>query len=186
MIMGLCSVTFNRLPFYPSQRLFAGAKRPRTLRPRTLRPRRRPSISSPTQRARPVTHTHWHVDLRDRRFMRQATGRSSRRNRSLRLVRPASTCANQGIGEFTWTRLGSDALLVNLTVDQFCGPTFTNFANITGSISNGQFTTAWMATLPSAVFSPVRRFAVTPALRRLCAWWWSKSHPAIAPPDHRP
>ncbi len=57
-------------------------------------------------------------------------------------MRPASTCANQGIGEFTWTRLGSDALLVNLNLDQFCGPTFTNFANITGSISNGQFTTA--------------------------------------------
>lgn len=85
--------------------------------------------------------TYWHVDLGtggyatgDWAFFADGTG-------TFRLVRPASSCANQGTGDFTWTRLGSDALLVNLSLDQFCGPTFTNFAGIVGSISSGQFTT---------------------------------------------
>ena len=142
MNMGLCSVTFNRLAVLSLAAALFGCETPSD-----------PSSSDPSSSAAPVdfitnamsktSHTtHWHVDLGtggyatgDWAFFEDGTG-------VFRLVRPASTCANQGIGDFTWTRLGSDALLVNLTLDQFCGPTFTNFANIMGSISNGQFTTA--------------------------------------------
>ncbi len=85
--------------------------------------------------------THWFVNFYassttgDWAFFADGTG-------AFRVRGPGSACANQGIGDFTWTRLGSDALLVNLALDPLCGPTFTNFANIIGSISTGQFTTA--------------------------------------------
>ncbi len=109
-----------------------------------------PSTSDPTAPVDLITNatskashtTHWHVDLGtggyatgDWAFFTDGTG-------TFRLVSPGSNCTNQGTGDFTWTRLGSDALLVNLALDQFCGPTFTNFANIIGSTSTGQFTTA--------------------------------------------
>ncbi len=109
-----------------------------------------PSTSDPTAPVDLITNatskashtTHWHVDFgtqayatADWAFFADGTG-------VFRLVRPDTYCANQGTGDFTWTRLGSDALLVNLALDPLCGPTFTNFANIIGSISTGQFTTA--------------------------------------------
>ena len=45
-----------------------------------------------------------------------------------------SFLAPQGV-DFTWTKLGSDALLVTISVQ-----TFTNFSSISGSITNGTFT----------------------------------------------
>ena len=142
MNMGLCGVVFNRLAVLSLAAALCGCETPSE-----------PSSSEPAPVTAPVdlitnatskaSHTtHWHVDFGtqayatgDWAFFADGTG-------AFRLVRPATYCANQGIGDFTWTRLGSDALLVNLALDKFCGPTFTNFANITGDISTGQFTTA--------------------------------------------
>ena len=57
------------------------------------------------------------------------------------MVTPLINRANQGIGDFTWTRLSSNALLVNLARDVRCGPPFTNFSSIQGPFSSGTFTT---------------------------------------------
>ncbi len=109
-----------------------------------------PSTSDPTAPVDLITNasskashtTHWHVDFGtqayatgDWAFFTDGTG-------TFRLVSPGSNCTNQGTGDFTWTRLGSDALLVNLTKNLSCGPAFTNFSNIEGSFSSGTFTTA--------------------------------------------
>ena len=83
--------------------------------------------------------THWHLSLgsttatSDWAFFTNGTG-------AFRLTTPGFGCANQGIGDFSWTRLSSDALLVNLTRDVRCGPPRTNFSNIQGSFSSGTFT----------------------------------------------
>ena len=140
MNMEFCGVVFNRLAVLSLAAALCGCET--ATDPSSSDPLTAP-VDLITNAASKAGHTtHWRVDFGtqayatgDWAFFADGTG-------AFRLVRPASTCANQGIGEFTWTRLGSDALLVNVTLDQFCGPTFTNFANITGSISNGQFTTA--------------------------------------------
>ena len=151
MNMRLCGVVFNRLAVLSLAAALSGCETPSEPSTSEQSPAD-PSVSEPPPSTAPVdlitnaadkaSHpTHWHVDLGstyatgDWAFFADGTG-------AFRLVSPATYCANGGIGSFTWTRLGSDALLVNLALDQFCGPTFTNFANIVGSISSGQFTTA--------------------------------------------
>ena len=72
---------------------------------------------------------YWHVDLgsttgtSDWAFFADKTGTYKQ-----------SFLAPQGV-DFTWSKLGSDALLVTISVQ-----TFTNFSSIAGSISSGTFT----------------------------------------------
>ena len=72
---------------------------------------------------------YWHVDFgsttgtSDWAFFADGTGTYQQ-----------SFLAPQGV-DFTWTKLGPDALLVNTAI-----PPFTNFSSIGGSISNGTFT----------------------------------------------
>lgn len=77
-----------------------------------------------------ATYTnYWHVDLgsttgtSDWAFFADGTGTYYQ-----------SFLAPQTV-DFTWTKLGSDALLVSISVQ-----TFTNFSTLNGSISNGTFT----------------------------------------------
>ena len=83
--------------------------------------------------------THWHVSLGsttgtgDWAFFSDGTG-------TFRVTTPFINCPNNGIGDFGWTRLGPDALLVNLAEDVRCGPVHTNFSSISGSFSEGVFT----------------------------------------------
>jgi hypothetical protein len=75
-----------------------------------------------------ANHTNfWHVDLgagtSDWAFFANGTGRYKH-----------STLAPQGV-DFTWSRLGSDAMLVDIAI-----LTFKNLSSISGSISKGTFT----------------------------------------------
>ena len=76
-------------------------------------------------------HTnYWHVNLgsttgtSDWAFFADGTGTYQQ-----------SSLAPQGV-DFIWTKLGSDALLVNIAIQI----PFTNFSSIGGSISSGTFT----------------------------------------------
>ena len=70
---------------------------------------------------------YWHVAIgagtSDWAFFADGTGRYQH-----------STLAPQGV-DFTWTRLGSDALLIDIAI-----ATFKNLSSISGSISKGTFT----------------------------------------------
>ena len=75
-----------------------------------------------------VNHTsYWHVAIgagtSDWAFFADGTGRYKH-----------STLAPQGV-DFTWTRLGSDALLIDIAI-----LTFKNLSSISGSIGKGTFT----------------------------------------------
>ena len=75
-----------------------------------------------------ANHTsYWHADLgagtSDWAFFADGTGRYEH-----------STLAPQGV-DFTWIRLGSDALLIDIAIQ-----TFKNLSSISGSISKGTFT----------------------------------------------
>jgi hypothetical protein len=75
-----------------------------------------------------ANHTsYWHVNIgagtSDWAFFADGTGRYKH-----------PTNAPQGVG-FTWTQLGSDALLIDIAMS-----TFKNLSSINGSISKGTFT----------------------------------------------
>ena len=75
-----------------------------------------------------ATHaSYWHVDIgagtSDWAFFADGTGRYEH-----------STLAPQGV-DFTWIKLGSDAMLIDIAI-----VTFKNLSSISGSIGNGTFT----------------------------------------------